>query len=446
MSAGPDADRAVSILSDLKLAAEIYVEENLITSVAVASGKIESLEVKEELGAGVRVFDSGRTGFAYTSDLSSEGIGAAAAAARAFSAHTDAEASNVLPQPEALSLPDPETGDLSIAGIEAYRKVAIARATEEAARALDPRVTKVRQARYSDVVGRVELRGTQGLSRGASFARLYGSIELVAEQGSESQSGYASDFALRLAGLDPFKIGREAARRAIAKLGGTRAATRKADLILDPEAAGLLLDAFSPALSAENVLKSKSILAGRVGQKVAGPGVSLVDDGRFPGANRTFPFDAEGVQTRRVVLIEGGVLRGFLHDWRTSTRMGAESTGSAVRSSYMSPPRIAPANLYLVPSALSRQKVLEQVADGFYISELLGLHTIDTITGEFSLGAIGQRVRSGVLEEPVTGIGMAGNFLDLLSGIEAVAGDLKLLTSGTAGSTTLVRGVTISGT
>lgn len=440
------ADRAVSILSDMKMQGDVYLEENLISTVGVSAAKVESLEAKEELGAGLRVFEKGRVGFAFTADLSPEGIRRTASAARSLASYTDPDNANRLPPPERTSAPDPDGGDASLARTEAYRKVALARAMEEAARGVDPRITKVGEARYSDIVGRVEVRSTTGVSRGASFARVYGVIDLVAEEGQETQSGYAHDFALKLSGLDPFRIGREAARRALAKLGGSRAATRRADVVFDPEVMANLLETFAAALSADNVLKGKSFLAGRTGEEVASPAVSLVDDGRFPGGNRTFPFDGEGVPTRRTPLIEGGRLRGYLHSAYTAARMGAELTGSGSRSSFMAPPRIEPTTLYLVPSAAGREEILASVREGLLVTELMGLHTVDPITGEFSLGAVGHHLAGGEVGASVTGIGLAGTLEDLLKQVATVGSDLRLFAGNTAGSTTLVRDLSISGT
>jgi PmbA protein len=440
------ADRAVSILSEMKLQGDVYLEENLISTVGVSSGKVESLEMKEELGVGLRVFEKGRVGFAFTADLSPEGIRRVASAARSLATFTDPDNANRLPPPEQASAPDPDGGDASVARTEAYRKVALARAMEEAARGVDPRVTKVGEARYSDIVGRVEVRSTTGVSRGASFARIYGVIDLVAEEGKEAQSGCAHDFSLKLSGLDPFKIGREAARRALAKLGGSRAATRRADVVFDPEVTANLLETLSAALSADNVLKGKSFLAGRAGEEVASPAVSLVDDGRFPGGYRTFPFDGEGVPTRRTALIEGGRLRGYLHSAYTAARMGAEPTGNGSRSSFMGPPRIEPTTLYLIPSAAGREEILASVKEGILITELMGLHTVDPITGEFSLGAAGHHLAGGEVGASVTGIGLAGTLEDLLKQVATVGSDLRLFAGSTAGSTTLVRDLSVSGT
>ncbi len=440
------ADRAVSLLSEMRLAGEIYLEDTAATAITVAAGKLESLEMKEERGAGIRIFDQGRIGFAWTSDLSEVGLRRAAEASRALASLTDADPANRLPRPTPPDAPEESPEEAGLLGTETYRKVALARAMEDAARGVDRRVSKVREARYADIVGRVEVRDTEGFSRGAPFTRIYGSIDVVAEEGGSSQSGAASDFALRFAGLDPFRIGREAAHKALDKLGAGRPRTCTADVVFDPSAAAEMLQAFSPALSAEQVLKGKSFLAGRVGSRVAADAVTLVDDGRLPGADRSFLFDGEGVSTGRTVLIERGTLRGYLHNSKTAAKAGILSTGNAVRSSYMGIPRVGTTTLHLVPSTMPAEAIIAGVKDGFRITELMGLHTIDPITGDFSLGASGRRIRGGKLQEPVCGLALAGGVAGFLSGIAEVGADLRLLPGSSAGSTTLVRGLSIGGT
>jgi len=440
------ADRGIAVLRECGAQGELYLEHNLVTSVGVSSGKVESLEFKEELGAGVRVFEEGRVGFAYTADLRAGGVREAVDLARALAAHTDPDAANRLPRPRSAPPAPPESGEIAVAKVETYRKIALARAMEEAARAVDPCVTKVGEAKYSDVVGRVEVRNTEGISCGGAFARIYGVIDVVAERDGDSQSGFASDFALKFASLDPFKIGREAGRRAMAKIGGAKAATTRADIVLDPEVTGSLLESLAEAISADAVIKGKSFLAGRVGQLVASDCVSLVDDGRFPGGNRSFHFDGEGSPTGRTILVESGQLRGYIHNAYTAARLNAEPTGNGIRSSYMGPPRVAPTTLYLTPSAKSREEILREAGDGFLITEIMGLHTIDPITGEFSLGACGHRLSGGEIGDPVAGMGLAGSMPLLLKGVAAVGSDLRLLPGGTAGSTILVRDLSVSGT
>ncbi|HXI03510.1 MAG TPA: TldD/PmbA family protein [Candidatus Saccharimonadales bacterium] len=439
------ADRAASILGELGLTAEIYLEDSTASSITVASGQVESFEMKEELGAGIRIFDGGRVGFAYTADLSPEGVQAAASAARLLAEHTDADPASVLPDPRAPGEADAASGDTTVARVETYRKIALAKAMEDAARGADPRVVRVREARYGDLLGRIEVRNTKGFSRGGSLARIYGSIDVIAEEKGASQAGHASDFALKIAALDPFKIGREAAHRAVGKLGALRPATTRSDVLFDPAATADLLQAFAPALFADQVLKGKSFLAGEAGRKVAAPCVSLVDDGRFPSADGSFPFDGEGVSTRRTVLIEEGVLRGYLHSAWTAAKMGVEPTGNSARVSYTSLPRVGPTTIYMVPSARPAEEILGGVQEGFRITELMGLHTVDPITGEFSLGASGRRIRNGRLEEPVAGLGLAGSVARFLKDVAGVGSDLRLFPGSSAGSTILVRGLSVSG-
>ncbi len=440
-------DEALQILGDCKVqGGEVYLEDHTVFSVGVASGKIESLETQDVRGAGLRLFDRGHVAFSYTSDVSAEGLREAALMARSLLALSDPDEANRLPETDAVSAPEPDIHDPLLARVDPQEKIGVARRMEDAARAADARVTRVRLSRYTDVIGCVGVAGTAGLRRIWPFTRAYASIELNAEQGSDMQSGYYADFAIRFTGLDPAHVGREAARHAAQKLGATRTPTRRANLVLDPSVAASLLESIAPALYADNVLKGKSLLGPRAGQAVAAAKVTLLDDGRLPGADHSSPYDAEGVATRATMLIEGGVLKGFLHSAYTSVRMKCAPTGNASRRSFLSPPRISPSNLYLHPTGIARETLMAEAGNGIFITEVMGLHTIDPISGDFSLGASGLELRAGRLEGPVDRIGIAGNVLDLLRSIGGVAGDVRLMPGGGAGSSTLLADISVSGT
>ncbi len=425
---------------------EIYLEEQGVFSVAVSGGAVESLETQEVRGAGLRLFAGGRVAFGYTTDLSPEGLRVTVARAKEMLSHADPHEANRLPEADASHSPDPEIHDPSLTRVEPHEKILAARRMEEAARETDPRIGRVRQSRYTDVIGRTGVANTGGLKRFWPFTRIYASIELNAGEGEGSQSGWFADFAVRFSALDAAAVGREAARRALQKLGGQRTATRRANLVLDPVVAASLLESISPALHADNVLKGKSLLASSVDREVAGPRVTLLDDGRISGGDHSTPWDAEGVATRCTMLIEGGVLKGFLHSSYTSVRIGAAPTGNAFRSSFKSPPQIAPSTLYLEPTGVTREALLKEAGDGIYITEVMGLHTIDPISGDFSLGAGGVALHEGRQGEPLERIGIAGNILDLLRSINGVADDLRFMPGGGAGSSTLLTDISVSGT
>jgi PmbA protein len=439
-------DTALDAMRRLKVDGEIYLEDHVVFSVVVAGGVIESLETQEVRGAGLRLFEAGRMAFAYTADVSAAGLQETAGMARGLLPRSDPDEHNVLPEADESPTPEPEIHDAMLARVDPQEKIRVARRMEQSARAADPRVTRVRQARYTDVTGRVAIAGTAGLRRLWPFSRAYASIEVTAEAGGELQSGWHADFSVRFAGIDPAAVGAEAARRAAAKLGAKPAPTRRAHLVLDPVVAASLVEAIAPALQADNVLKGKSLLATRLDQQVGSGKVTLLDDGRAPGGDHSAPYDAEGVATRCTMLVEGGVLKGFLHSSGTSLRMAAATTGNMFRASWKTPPRIGPSNMYLQPTGVSRETLLAEAGDGLLIMEVMGLHTIDPISGDFSLGAAGLALRGGHAAEPVDRIVIAGNILGLLSSVGGVGTDLRFMPGGGAGSSTLLTDISVSGT
>ncbi len=438
-------DAALAAFGSARLAGEIYLEDHAIFSVTVSGGAIESLEAQEVRGAGLRLFEGGRVAFTYTSHLTAEGLRDAVQVARDLLPRSDPDEHNVLPEADESSTPAPEFFDAALVRVDPQEKIRAARRLEEAARSADARVKKVRQARYTDVMGRVAVANTAGLRRSWPFSRAYASIEVTAEDRGEMQSGWYADFAVRFAGLDPALIGREAALRAASKLGAKPPASRRANLVLDPIVAASLMEAMAPALHADQVLKGKSLMASRLDQQVGSNKVTLLDDGRAPGGDHSAPYDAEGVATRCSMLIEGGALKGYLHSSYTSVRMSTAPTGNAFRASWKSPPRIAPSNLYLQPTGAPRETLMADARDGFLITEVMGLHTIDPISGDFSIGASGLALSDGQPAHPVDRIVVAGNVLELLSSVAGVGTDLRFMPGGGAGSSTLLTDIRVSG-
>lgn len=423
---------------------EVYYQDTHETSASVVDQRIESVEAKQERGIGLRVFREGRTGFSFTPDTSSPGIRKALDRAVAILPHVDPEPELKVPAPEPTSFTlkneDPHLGDVGV-----DRKVDMARRIESCALRFSTRVKRVRDSRYSDVWGGCWVANTAGLRAGYTMSRAFGSIELIAIDKEENQTGYAAGFALGIDDLEPDAIGIEAASRAINKLGAEAVTTRRTDVVLDPEVVSGIFGTLASAFYADNVIKSKSLLKGLLGQKVARGTVTLIDDGRVPGAVNTGPVDAEGTPTRRTVLIEQGILTSYLHDDFTARKMKTTRTGSAQRSGYLSSPHIGTSTLLLRSTGIGRKALLGLVAKGIYVSEVMGLHTIDPISGDFSLGAVGWEMENGAMVRPVQKMGISGNIRDLLDSLSAVADDLRFFASGNSGSTVLLEGISISG-
>ena len=175
---------------------------------------------------------------------------------------------------------------------------------------------------------------------------------------------------------------------------------------------------------AENVLKGRSLFAGKVGQRIASDAVTIVDDPRRAGGMRSAPFDGEGIATLTRTLVDGGVLRGYLHSIKTSARTKAAPTGNTRRESYGGPARIAPSNFFIAAGSADPQELRRRADRALDITGLLNLHTVDPISGEFSLGASGVVLERGEPLYPAEGITIAGNLTHLLASIAGVGNDL----------------------
>lgn len=424
---------------------EVYAQQSRRVKVVVSGGVVESVQERRERGAGLRLFEDGRVGFAFTTDLSAAGLAEAASRARELAGQLDRdEAWRIAPVLEEAPLPFPSE-DAGIGAVSMARRIEMASAMEGAARALDPRVGRARQSVITDVAGEIAVGHTGGLRAGYRYTRAVAYVQLTASENGRSQSGYRSAFALGPASLPAEEVGREAARRALARLGAKPGPTGRLAAVLDREVVAGLLEELAPAFSGQRVLRKTTPLAGRIGEAVASPAVTILDDPRLPGGYGSAPSDGEGVPTRRVVLIEGGVLQGFLHDTYSSTKLGFGQPGNAVRGSFQLPPRIGPMNLLLLPGELSREELFDRAGDGIYINEVMGLHTVDATTGDFSLGACGRRIERGRLGEPVEKLALAGNAIELLHSIAAVGSDLELFPGGGGAPSVLVPELSLAG-
>jgi len=422
----------------------VFLRESQSESVEVKDGEIENVLARGERGIGVRALERQRAGFAFTSDLSAPGVDGCIDAARAMAAVTE---------------PDP---DLAVAGqplaeVELgihrdgarrplERRAGVAFEVERAARAVDARITGFRKTTYSEGDSLTIVATTDG-ARGAYRETHFGaSTAAIASEGSERQVGYHGEAARAFDGVSPEAVGRRAAEVAVGKLGARTFPTQKLAVVLDPWQGLALLGAIAPLFSADNVLKGKSLFAGKVGGRVASEAVSIVDDARRQGGLRSAPFDGEGVRTTTRALVDRGSLLGYLTSLKTARKLATEPTGNARRGSYSGPSRIGPSNFYIAAGDEDASALVRRLDRALRITSLLNLHTIDPISGEFSLGASGDYLEHGERLYPVQGITIAGNLTGLLSSISGVGSDLTFGPSGTGSPTLVITELSVGGT
>ncbi len=408
--------------------AEVFFSNGTEFTVKVFKGEVESLVSAESRGVGVRTLRERRVGFAYSSDLDPASLDALADEALQNGRYNQADEANVLPDPEAIT-PLEGLHSPGLAAVDPQRKVRFALDLEQRTVSQDPRVKRVSDAVYSDGHGRIEIANTRGLDARFERSVAYGVVEAIAEQDSEMQTGFAFTYGRDLEGLDLEATAVEAAQRAAGLLNARRVPTAKVPVVLDPFAAAMVLGVMANSFSADAVLKRRSLLAGKVGQSIGSKVVTLVDDARLPEGLASRPFDGEGVPTRRNELVSGGVLRGYLQNTYTARRSGGRSTGSAVRS-YRSVPEVGVSNLVLQPGPIDRESLLARVDNGLLVSQLHGLNTVNPVSGDFSLGVSGHWITRGRPAQPVRELTVAGNLIDLLRKIVAVASDLRFIFAG----------------
>lgn len=419
----------------LSFARELLVE--------VRDGAVETLKQAEDQGLGVRVIAGGRLGFAFTTDLSAGGLAEATGQAVENARQAAPDGYQRLPDP-AGDYPQLELEDPLIRTTSIEEKIELARRMEEAARAADRRVRIIETATYQDSETEVTVVNSRGLVATTRVTRCGLYVALVAGSGEEAYTGFALDYRLRYADLDPEALGREAAARAVCMLGAKPVGTRRVPVVLDPYVAASFLGVLAPAFSAEAVQKGRSLFAGRLGQTVAAAGVTVIDDGALEGGVASGPFDGEGVPTRRKVLIDNGRLAGFLYHTYSAARDRVDSTGNAVRASFKSIPEVGTTNFYLEPGPYSPEELMADLQEGFYLTDVIGMHTANPISGDFSLGAAGLWISGGQPARPVRGVAVAGNLMELLRDVEGVGRDLRFFGSRGAPTVRVAR-LTVSG-
>jgi len=446
MSNDDVVDRALEALRAGRVAtAEVLVRDALSGSVETKDDAIDVVTARGERGLGVRVLDGKRIGFAHTSDLAPPGIEACVDQARRMATITEPD------EDIRIAATPLDVIDLDIyqPGLEARPladRGAIALAVEQAARSVDPRITHFRKTSYSDAEVTTVIATTQGVRASYRESFCGAMTSAVATQDGERQIGYHGEGARRLADLDPASIGARAAQRALEKLGAKPFPTQKLPIVLDPWMAMSLLGAISPLFSADNVLKGRSLFARKVGEHVADERVTIVDDARRKGGLRSAPFDGEGVATTTRILIDRGVLRGYLVNLKTARKMNTAPTGNARRGSYASPSRIGPSNFYMEAGTDDPGMLVRGLDRALAVTSLLNLHTIDPVSGEFSLGATGTYVEKGTPVHPVQGITIAGNLTHLLSSISGVGTDLTFGSGGIGSPTLVIAELSVGGT
>ena len=428
---------------------EAFLAHERTFQVKTYMGEVESISAAEPRGAGVRVIVDGRAGFAYTTDLDDSGLDDVVSRARESARFaTEDEAVGVA---DAWSVPPADVEGLidpTLVGVTPDEKVSFAVELERATRTADKRIRTVEEAMYADSESTVAIATSTGLKGTYSSTDAWCYSYAIAAEGDDTQVGFEFDVARGFKGLDAAAVAARAAERAVGTLGATKIPSARMPVVFDRYVAGQFLGVLARALTAESVQKGRSLFAGKLDEQVAAATLSLVDDGRVPGAPGSAPWDAEGTPTQRTQVIGDGTLRSYLHDLTSARREGKQSTGNATRAGFKSAPGISPTNLAFEPFGGSAADVMQRAGRALLVQDFHGVHSgANPVTGDFSVGATGRLLENGSLGRPVKEVTIAAPLLDILKGIVAVADDRRWLPFGGSygGATTLITEMTVGG-
>lgn len=416
--------------------AEVYAEDKRSTSAGLDDGRVEQVTSGRDRGAGIRVVAGESTGFAHTADLSLAGLTAAAEAAAAAATGGSGTATIVALADEPIRRSGDE-GVRSPADVPKADKVALLTTMDSAARSGNSDVAQV-SASYGDSVKRMLIANTDGTFIADSTTRTLVRCSVVANGDAGMQTGYRS--AGHTVGwelfdrLDVTDLARDAARQAVAKLRAVPAPSGSMPVVVAAGAGGVLFhEACGHGLEADLVGKNASVYAGRMGELVASPLVTLVDDGTMDGEWGTRQYDDEGHPSQRNVLIENGVLTDYMWDLLRARKEKSPQKGNGRRESYRHLPMVRMTNTYVLAGDDDPDAIIRDTDHGVYIAQLGG-GQVNTASGDYVFGMTeAYLIENGELTAPIRDGNLIGNGPQTLRDIDRLGNDFAMGMPGTCG-------------
>ncbi|HTR98091.1 MAG TPA: TldD/PmbA family protein [Candidatus Acidoferrales bacterium] len=426
--------------------ADACLESSRAFTVSVLGGRVETLQQSGALGLGLRVVVGDAVGFCSGTDLSPAGIEELARRAVALARYATPDPANGAPTREEAgpeSTAELELVDQAARELSVERKIELALALEAAALGTDPRIRRTDGASVSSSAGAFAIANSHGVARAWAGTSVSAWVNALAEDGARQQSGVYGMSKRHLADVaDMESIGREAARRALSRLGARSVPAARVPVVMSPEIAASWIGEMYDAFRGEAVLKHASWLSEKLGQTIASPLVTLVDDGALVRGLGSSPYDAEGLATRRNVLIDAGRCAMFEYDHYHARRAGVPATANGVRG-FASTPGTGCHNLFLAPGTWSPESIVAGIERGFYFDDQ-GSYGFNPVSGDYSYQAQGFWIERGEKVHAVEGVTVAGRSLEMLAAVAAVGNDLEWRTS-VAAPTVLIAEMTVSG-
>jgi PmbA protein len=429
---------------------EIYLSSGVETEVRSYQGEIENLTNASSSGVGIRVLrdnqSGAQVGTAWAGSLDDDSVRDALREARDNARFASEDEYVAFARPDGVAPVSLTLRDESVLTTPLEEKIALAIELERRVRGGDARIRQVDSASYSDFVAEAAIVSTTGIR--ASYARsgAYLSVEAIASDGADDQTGWGLSVGRAPGDLDLDKASGDAIRRATRMLGAVKPSSMKCTAVFDPRTAATLLSIIGGALSGDAVVRGRSFFANRIGEMVASPLFSLWDDPTDARHFAASSHDGEGLACRKNHLIERGRLEAFVYDTYSARRAGTTSTGSALRGGIAGSPSAGCRALILAPGAEDQASILSNVGYGVYVESLMGVHSgVNPVSGDFSVGVTGLMIRDGQLAEPVRELTVASTLQRMLLDLSYVGNDVEWLPGNAVGQTLAIDEIAVSG-
>ncbi len=429
---------------------EIFLSRGVETEVQAYRGEVESLSSSSSAEIGIRILRDGvggaRVGTAYAGSWDEDAIEEALANARDNARFATQDEFVAFARPDGVAPATLSLSDPAVLSTSMDDKVALAIALEAMVRGGDSRIRQVDAANYSDYVAEAAIVTTTGIAAAFDRSGSYVSVEAIASDGGEDQTGWGLSVGRAPGDLSLETAAGDAIRRATRMLGAVKPTSFRGVAVFDPRTAATLWSIVGGALSGDAVVRGRSFFAGRLGEDVASPLVTLIDD---PTDARHFSagaYDSEGLACRRNDLITRGRLEKFVYDTVSGRRAGTASTGNAVRGGVAGSPSAGCRALQLLPGDDDQDEIFRRVGHGVFVESLTGVHSgVNPISGDFSVGITGLMIRDGQLAEPIREVTIASTLQRMLLDVMLVGSDVQWLPGTAAAQTVAVDGISLSG-
>lgn len=407
--------------------AEIFVEDRMNNSILMVGGKVDSTMSGRDYGVGVRIFKGFNSVYAYTSKSDRESL---IATAKKAAAAIEGKQTNKILNPEKTDIKNINIVQIDPDSIKKTQKVQLMRQAYATAFNYSDLITQVTVS-LVDYTQNIMIANSEGLWREDARVRSRLGISSVASKDGEMQSGFWGPGASKgyefFENMDVDYYAREASRMAVTMVNAKYSPSGKMPVIIDNGFGGVIFhEACGHGLEAAAVAKGLSVFAGKVGQQIASPLVTAIDDGSMPGEWGSYSIDDEGTKSQRNVLIENGMLKGYMIDKLNARRMNMDITGSSRRQSYRYAPTSRMSNTFIDNGKSTPEEIIASTERGIYAKQMGG-GSVNPSTGEFNFAVMeGYIVENGKIKEPVRGATLIGKGTDILTKIDMVGNNLML--------------------